>query len=111
MVCCRQHDVSDLSTRERPRRALQAQRNDAGHVGAAMLVPDLRANRPGLPLESSGAERAARTWTPGATRSGFDLPSRVGPALLNGATSRVGRWASYAPTTSGRWPLAIVPVV
>jgi hypothetical protein len=62
--------------------------------GAAMLVPDLRVNSPGLRLLPAGAERAASTSTPGATQSGFARPSRVGPTLLNGATVRVGAWAS-----------------
>ena len=76
-----------------------------------MLVPDLRVSSPGLRGLPTGADRAASTSTPGATQSGFRRPSRVGPTLLNGATARMGEWPSYAPTTNGWWPLAMVPVV
>src|SRR2546425_12915508 len=79
--------------------------------GAAMLVPDIRVNS-GVPARGSrGAERAARTNTPGAQRSGFWRPSRVGPELLNEASSRSRECALYAPTAIVRKPLQIVPVV
>ena len=58
--------------------------------GAAMLVPDLRVSRPGLRVLPGGADRAARISTPGAAQVGLPRPSRVGPALLNGAGARAG---------------------
>ena len=61
--------------------------------GAAILVPLFDVYP--APARSFGdAERAARTWTPGATSSGFTRPSRVGPALENRPSARSSSWAS-----------------
>src|ERR1700677_99724 len=76
-----------------------------------MLVPDMRTASGSDGWGWRSAEREDSTSTPGAIRSGLVRPSRVGPALLNGAIGRSAECASYAPTPMLRRPLQIVPVV
>src|SRR5580704_4887287 len=79
--------------------------------GAAMLVPVMRVHLETWSASFLGAERAANTETPGAHKSGFSRPSRVGPTLLKGPMECCESCALYAPTAIVRRPLQIVPVV
>ena len=49
--------------------------------------------------------------TPGATRSGFRRPSRVGPLEENRPSSQPSAWALMAPTARGRKPVQTLPSV
>ena len=76
-----------------------------------MLVPDMRVKSGAGFFLSRVADRAARMETPGAQRSGFNRPSRVGPQLLKDPSFGSDLCLLYAPTANVRLPLQIVPVV
>lgn len=76
-----------------------------------MLVPVIRTCRPRPGGVPAGVDRADKTATPGASKSGFSRPSRVGPELEKDAMSRKSDLASYAPATIVLRPLQMEFVV